>query len=91
MEGSRLVWAWGDVLLPQGISMADLSVIHPLSINSLPSAATHAGAAVARRDQQKRVAVRECSLMATPAWIFFCRELLVLRAAGDDTLANAWR
>jgi hypothetical protein len=78
MEGSRLlVWARGDVLLPQGISMADVSVIHPLSINSLPSAAAHAGEAVVRRDQQKRVAVRECSLMATPAWIFF-----LLRAMG---------
>jgi hypothetical protein len=50
------VGARGDILLalPGGITIADISVIHPLSINTLPAAATTAGAAEARRDQQKR-------------------------------------
>jgi hypothetical protein len=50
--------ARGDILMamPQGISIIDVSVIHPLSINTLSAAATAAGAAAARRDQQKRAA-----------------------------------
>jgi hypothetical protein len=50
------VGARGDILLalPGGITIPDISVIHPLSINTLPAAATTAGAAAARRDQQKR-------------------------------------
>jgi hypothetical protein len=53
--------ARGDILLtiPQGISIADVSVIHPLSINSLSAAAASAGAAVAWRDHQKRTAYAE--------------------------------
>jgi hypothetical protein len=48
--------ARGDILLamPQGIAIADVSVIHPLSLNTLSPAAATAGAAAARRDQQKR-------------------------------------
>jgi hypothetical protein len=54
------VGARGAILLalPGGITIADISVIHPLSINvdvnTLPAAAATAGAAAARRDQQKR-------------------------------------
>jgi hypothetical protein len=50
--------ARGDILLalPRGITVSDLSVIHPLSINTLPRAATTAGAAASHRDQQKRTA-----------------------------------
>jgi hypothetical protein len=45
--------ARGDILmaLPQGISIADISFIHPLS-----RAASTAGAAASHRDQQKRTA-----------------------------------
>jgi hypothetical protein len=50
--------ARGDILmvLPRGITISDISVIHPLSINTLPRAATTAGAAASHRDQQKRTA-----------------------------------
>jgi hypothetical protein len=42
--------------MPQGIAIADVSVIHPLSINYLSAAAASPGAAAARRDHQKRTA-----------------------------------
>jgi hypothetical protein len=42
--------------LPQGISIADISVIHPLSQNPISRAATTAGAAASHRGQQKRTA-----------------------------------
>jgi hypothetical protein len=42
--------------LPQGISIADISVIHPLSLNIISRAATTAGAAASHRDQRKRTA-----------------------------------
>jgi hypothetical protein len=44
--------------LPQGISIADLSVVHPLSLNVMiiSWAATTAGAASSHRDQRKRTA-----------------------------------
>jgi hypothetical protein len=42
--------------LPRGITISDLSVIHSLSINTLPRAAITAGAAASHRDQQKRMA-----------------------------------
>jgi hypothetical protein len=47
---STRVKAPADILLalPGGITIADISVIHPLSINTLPAAATTAGAAAAR-------------------------------------------
>jgi hypothetical protein len=50
------VKARGDILLalPGGITIDDISVIHPLSINSIPAEATTAGAAAAWRDQQKQ-------------------------------------
>jgi hypothetical protein len=48
---------------PQGISIADISVIHPLSLNVISraattagAAATTAGAAASHRDQRKRTA-----------------------------------
>jgi hypothetical protein len=42
--------------LPRGIINSDISVVHPLSINILPRAATTAGAAASHRGQQKRTA-----------------------------------
>jgi hypothetical protein len=48
--------ARGDLLLalPRGITIVDISITHPLAINTLAAAATTAGAAAARREQQKR-------------------------------------
>jgi hypothetical protein len=50
------VEAHGYILLPlsRGITIADLSITHPLAINTLAAAATTAGAAAACREQQKR-------------------------------------
>jgi hypothetical protein len=58
------VEARGDILLalPQGITIADVSIIHPLSINTLPAAVATAGAAAARRDQQKQAAYSSVEL-----------------------------
>jgi hypothetical protein len=42
------------MVLPLGISTADVFVVHPLSIHTLPQAATTAGAAASSQDQQKR-------------------------------------
>jgi hypothetical protein len=58
-DGSSIrVKACGDILLslPQAMSITDVSITHPLSINALSAAAAMAGAASARRDQQKRAA-----------------------------------
>jgi hypothetical protein len=53
-----IVEARGDnlLVLPRGITIADISLIQPLSINTLSAAAATAGAAASRRDQQKRAA-----------------------------------
>jgi hypothetical protein len=47
--------AHGDILLvlPQGVSITDVYVIHPLSLNALPRAEVKVGAAAARRDQKR--------------------------------------
>jgi hypothetical protein len=53
--GTSALWApapveaRGDILLalPGGVTIADISVIHPLSINALPAAAQTASAAAA--------------------------------------------
>jgi hypothetical protein len=52
------VEARGDVLLamPQGITIAYVSVIHPTSLNTLSRAAVTAGAAALHRDRQKQTA-----------------------------------
>jgi hypothetical protein len=58
-DGSPIrVEARGDVLLamPQGIAIADVSIIHPTSLNTLSRAAATAGAAASHRDRQKRTA-----------------------------------
>jgi hypothetical protein len=54
-DGSPIrVEARGDVLLtmPQGITIADVSIIHPTSLNTLSRAAATAGAAASHRDRQ---------------------------------------
>jgi hypothetical protein len=50
------VEARGDILmvLPWGIAIADVSVVHPLSTRLVHRAASTAGAAASHRDQQKR-------------------------------------
>jgi hypothetical protein len=58
-DGSPVrVEARGNVLLPmpQGIAIADISIIHPTSLNTLSRAAATAGAAASHRDRQKRTA-----------------------------------
>jgi hypothetical protein len=58
-EGSAIrPEARGDILmaLPQGISITDISVIRPLSLNIISRAAATAGAAASHRDQLKRTA-----------------------------------
>jgi hypothetical protein len=58
-DGSAMrVEARGDIvlILPQGISIADVCVIHHLSPNALPRAAVTAGTAAMQGDQQKRTA-----------------------------------
>jgi hypothetical protein len=55
-DGSAIgVQAPGDILLllSQGISITDVSVIHPVILNALPHASATAGEAAAQRDQQK--------------------------------------
>jgi hypothetical protein len=63
--GSRLE---GDILLalPGGITIADISAIHPLSIHTLPAEATSAGAAAAGRDPH----IHEWSQTAAPLCTF---------------------
>jgi hypothetical protein len=77
--------ARGDILmvLPQGISIADVSVVHSLSINTLPQAATTVGAAVQPGTCRSGAHTLEWSRMAmvlspslwslTDAWA--CRQL----------------
>jgi hypothetical protein len=50
------VEARGHILmvLPQGIAIADISVVHPLSTHLLQRAASTAGAAASQHDHQKR-------------------------------------
>jgi hypothetical protein len=52
------VKARGNVLLatPQGITIADVSVIHPTSLNTLSRVAATAGAAASHRNRQKQTA-----------------------------------
>jgi hypothetical protein len=60
----------GDILmaLPQGISITDISVIHPLSLNIISRAASTAGAAASHRDQQERHArVEPCGYGLFPS------------------------
>jgi hypothetical protein len=64
-DGSYLrVEARGVVLLamPQGISIADVSVIHPNSLNTLSQAEATAGAAALHRDGQKQTAYARAEL-----------------------------
>jgi hypothetical protein len=42
------------MVLPWGIAIADVSVVHPLSMHLLHRAASTAGAAASHRDHQKR-------------------------------------
>jgi hypothetical protein len=59
IEGSAIrPEARGDILLalPQGISITDISVIHPFSLNIISRAASTAGAAASHRDQLNRTA-----------------------------------
>jgi hypothetical protein len=64
---SSQVEARGAILLalPGGITIADISVFHPLSINTLPAAATTAWAAAARKNRSEP-RMHESSQTASP-------------------------
>jgi hypothetical protein len=51
-----VILQYDAMALPRGITISNLSVIHPLSISTLSRAATTADAAASHRDQQKRTA-----------------------------------
>jgi hypothetical protein len=58
-DGSPIqVEARGDVVfaMPQGIAIADVSIIHPTSLSTLSRVAATAGAATSHRDRQKQTA-----------------------------------
>jgi hypothetical protein len=58
-DGSLLhPWACGDIImaLTRGITVSNISVIHPLAINTLPRASPTTGAAASHRAQHKRTA-----------------------------------
>jgi hypothetical protein len=67
-SASTRMEARGDILLalPGGITIADISVIHPPSINTLSAAVTTAGAAAAWRDQQKGATYARVESRASP-------------------------
>jgi hypothetical protein len=74
-----------DILLamPQGICIADVSVIHPLSINSLQAAAASAVAAAAQRDHHKRTA---CAGVEPNGYAFFPFSVELYRCIGQQAM-----
>jgi hypothetical protein len=52
--------------LPYKLPALDISITHPLAINTLAAAATTAGAAAAHRDQQKRATYSRVELNGYP-------------------------
>jgi hypothetical protein len=55
------------MVLPQGVSIADVSVVHPLSVNTLPRAAATVGATASTRDQHKGLA---CGRVGPTGYVF---------------------
>jgi hypothetical protein len=68
LSTSTRVEARTDILLvlPRGITIADISAVHPLSINTLPSKAIMAGTASAQPGQQKRAAYAQVEPSSYP-------------------------
>jgi hypothetical protein len=83
--------ARGDILLalPQGISITDISVIHPLSLNIISRVATTAGAAASHRDQLKWTAYARVEPHGY-GFVPFSVETYG-RLGHDEALAFAWR
>jgi hypothetical protein len=71
---STRVEACGDILLalPGGITIADISITHPLAINTLAAASTTAAEAAARRDQQKRATFSRVEPNGFPLCALLC-------------------
>jgi hypothetical protein len=84
--------AWGGILmaLPQGISIPDMSVIHPLSMSTFSQAATTAGAAASHQDQQKRTGYAGVEPHGY-SFVPFSVDIRSPRPAGDEAPAFAWR
>jgi hypothetical protein len=89
-DGSPIrVEADGDVLLtmPQGIAIADVSIIHPTSLNTLSRAAYTAGVAASHRDRAETNG--QCQSGAQ--WLQLCTllggVLWALGPTGNDALA----
>jgi hypothetical protein len=84
------VEARGDVLLamPQGIAIADDSIIHPTSLNTLSRAAATAGASASHRDRQKQTAfarVEPNGYSFVPFWVeSYGRLGQLLHSLGDE-------
>jgi hypothetical protein len=78
--------------------IADVSVIHPLSINTLPAAAATAGVAVARSDQQKRATYLHMELNGYTSVPFFKESygrlgqpaMALLHQLGDAASVPGW-
>jgi hypothetical protein len=94
MEGHRIrVGARGCKLLAlrQVITVTNISVLYPLSINTLSVAAAKAGAAASNRDQQKRMCA---SSLAGYAFVLFSVEryepvMKLLHDLGDKAAGSA--
>jgi hypothetical protein len=95
---STRVEARGDFLLalPESITIAEIFVIHPLSINTLPVAASTAGAAAARRGQQKQATYAQVELNGFPFVPFSVESdgclgqpaMTLLHALGDEAAGS---
>jgi hypothetical protein len=74
------VEARGDILkvLPRGIAIANVSVVHPLSTHLLHRAASTAGAAASHRDRQKRATYDRWRRVATSGYQFVPVSVLLL-------------
>jgi hypothetical protein len=90
---STWVEARGDILLalPRGITIVDISITHPVAINTLAAAATTAGAAAARREQQKRATDSRAEPNGFPFVPFSVESYGRMGAAGDEALTCAGR
>jgi hypothetical protein len=79
--------------LPWGISITDISVIHPLSFQILSCAADTAGADTAGVLLRPKQEDRLRTSLAQWLWLgaLLHGDVRTLLSAGDDTPAPAWR
>jgi hypothetical protein len=74
------------LVLPQGISIADVFVVHPLSLFALPRAAVTTGAAAAQGDQQKRTAYATVLLQGANGYSFETFSVVLYRHLGQSLM-----